>query len=288
MKRGDRMIVLGLGLIALLAAFWFLAVAPKREELSEFDDQITALEASVAEQEQLAAFAEEAQVDYDRDYHRLVVLGKAIPGDDDSASLIEQTQTLADDAKIDFRTIVLAAADEAEATAPPPVATETTTDPPPTESTGEGATTTTAGTAPPATAATTPAAPATESAAALLPIGATVGSAGLPVLPYDLTFSGGFFEVADFMSELDGMVRVDSKGIGVDGRLLTVDGFSLLVDLERGLPHLNANLRVTSYVAPADQGLTAGATAAAPAPASGAPVTPTTPTTTSAPGTVTP
>jgi hypothetical protein len=286
MKRGDRMIVLGLGLVALLVGFWFLAVAPKRAELSELDDQITALEGSVAEQEQLAAFAEEAQGDYDRDYHRLVVLGKAIPGDDDSASLIEQTQTLADDARIDFRTIVLAAGDEAEATAPPPVATETTTDPPPTESTGEGATTAETGTT--ATSATTPAAPATESAAAMLPIGATVGSAGLPVLPYDLTFSGGFFEVADFMSELDGMVRVDSKGIGVDGRLLTVDGFSLLVDLERGLPHLNANLRVTSYVAPADQGLTAGATATAPAPASGAPVTPTAPTTTSIPGTVTP
>lgn len=286
MKRSDRMIVIALALIGVLAAFWFLVVSPKRAELSELDDQVTALEASVAEQEELAAFAEQAKTDYGRDYHRLVVLGKAIPGDDDSASLIDQTQTLADDARVDFRTLVLAASDS-EAVAPPP-ATETTADPATSESTppSTGETAAPAGTA--TTTATAPA-PATEAAAAMLPIGATVGSAGLPVLPYDMTFSGGFFEIADFMADLDGLVRVDSKGIGVDGRLLTVDGFALLVDQERGVPHLNANLRVTSYVAPADQGATAGATAAAPAPASTAAApTGTTTTTTAPPGTVVP
>ena len=110
MKRSDRLIFVGLGLLGLLAAFYFLAVAPKREKVSELDQEISALQASVAEQEQVAAFAEQAKADYEHDYHRLVVLGKAIPGDDDSASLINQTQALADRAKVDFRTIVLAAA----------------------------------------------------------------------------------------------------------------------------------------------------------------------------------
>lgn len=296
MKRSDRMIVIAVALVGLLAAFWFLVVSPKRAELSDLDEQVSALEASVAQQEDLAAFAEQAEADYDRDYHRLVVLGKAIPGDDDSASLIDQTQALADEARIDFRTLVLAASDT-EAAAPPP-ATETTADPatsesspaPPGSTTTTPSTTTTAPSTAPSTTTTAAApAPATEATAALLPIGATVGSAGLPVLPYELSFSGGFFEIADFMSELDAMVRVDSKGIGVDGRLLTVDGFAILVDQERGVPHLNANLRVTSYVAPADQGATAGATAAAPAPASTAAATTAPPTTTTAPtGTVTP
>jgi Tfp pilus assembly protein PilO len=295
-KRSDRLIVIGLGLAGLLAAFWFLAVAPKREKLSELDDEITSLEASVAEQEQVAAFAEEAKADYERDYHRLVVLGKAIPGDDDSASLIDQTQSLADRTKVDFRTLVLAAP---QAETAPPAATQTTAESSPsgtpTSDTGgeagatEGASAGTEGTAPAAgeaasAPATTAAVPATETAAAALPIGATVGSAGLPVLPYDLSFSGGFFEIADFMSSLDGMVSIDSKGIGVDGRLVTVDGFTLIGDQEKGFPHLNANLRVTTYVAPADQGATAGATPTEPAPVPGAPAAPAAPTTTSAPG----
>ena len=295
MKRSDRMIVIGIALLGLLAAFYFLAVAPKREELSELDQEIAALEASVAEQEQIAAFAEQAKADYDRDYHRLVVLGKAIPGDDDSASLIEQTQSLADRSQVDFRTIVLAAA-PVETALPPAAQTTAESAPsgtPTSESEGEASA---SGEAPAAgettTAPATPAAvPATETAAAALPIGATVGSAGLPVLPYDLTFNGGFFEIADFMSELDGMVSIESKGIGVDGRLITVDGFTLLGDQDKGFPHLSANLHVTTYVAPADQGTTAGATETAPAPVPGVPVapaTPTTPTTTAAPGTVTP
>lgn len=279
MKSSDRMIVLALGLVGLLGAFWFLAISPKRAELSELDEGITNLEASVAEQEQLAIFAEQAEADYDQDYHRLVVLGKAIPGDDDSASLIDQTQSLADSAGIDFRTIVLAAP---EAAPPAPAAAQTTADPPPGESAPEGTETT------PAAASTTTAVPATETAAAALPIGATVGAAGLPVLPYDLTFGGDFFEIADFMSEVDGMVRVDAKGVGVEGRLLTVDGFALIGDQDKGLPHLDVNLRVTSYVTPADQGLTAGATEVAPAPVPGAPVAPATPTTTATPGTMTP
>ena len=61
----------------------------------------------------------------------------------------------------------------------------------------------------------------------MLPLGAAVGSAGLPTMPYDLTFTGDFFDIADFMAGLDAMVKVDGKGIGVDGRLLTIDGFSL-------------------------------------------------------------
>ncbi len=253
------MIVLALLAVGLMAAFWFLVVSPKREQVSQLDDEIAALEASVGDQEQLAAFAEDAKEGYEADYHRLVVLGKAVPGDDDSASLIQQTQALAKRAQIEFRGIALTEGSEEAA---PPAPAETTVDPPPGEADATAAPTT------PVTA------PATEAAAAILPIGATVGPAGLPVLPYDLDFRGDFFEIADFIAELDGMVRTDSKGVGVDGRLLTVDGFVLSDDQIRGFPHLEANLHVTTYVAPADQGLTAGATATAPAPATGAPAAP--------------
>lgn len=295
MKATERMIVLGLLILGMLAAFWFLIISPKREEVSKLDDEITTLEASVAEQEQLAAFAQSSESDYEGDFESLVVLGKAVPGDDDSASLIEQTQGLAERAGVEFRALERVSSEGAGATAPapapapaaPPAGSETTpaasetapatgSETPAATPTGSEApattTTDSAAAAPAATdaATATGSVPATEAAAASLPIGATVGPAGLPVLPYDFTFRGDFFQIADFMAGLDGMVRVDAKGIGVDGRLVTVDGFSLTGDQAAGFPMLEASLHVNTYVAPPDQGTTAGATVAAPAPVSAA------------------
>ena len=75
---------------------------------------------------------------------------------------------------------------------------------------------------------------------------------------------GDFFQIADFIASLDSLVDVDADGPGVDGRLITVDGFALTPDPDKGFPRLNADLHVTTFVTPADQGGTAGATEAAP------------------------
>lgn len=239
MKSSDRMILAAVAVVGLIAAFWFLALSPKRAELAKLDDEVATLETSVAEQEQLAVAAEEAKSGYRRNYQRLVVLGKAVPGDDDAASLVVQTTSLAERAQIDFRSLTLA---EGGGEAPAPAATETTAD-----------------------GATAPvAAPATEAAAATLPIGATVGPAGLPVMPYDLKFQGDFFEISEFLASVDRMVDPGRASVGIDGRLVTVDGFALTPDPVKGFPRLAADLRVTTYVAPADQGLTGGATPTAP------------------------
>jgi Tfp pilus assembly protein PilO len=257
MKSSDRALLLGLGVLGLLAALWFLVLAPKREEVSRLDDEVAALEASVSEQEQVALAAEQAKDDYERNYHRLVVLGKAVPADDDTASLIEQVTGLAERVGVDFRSILLA---EGDSSATAPAAAQTTVD-----SAGETGSTGAAPAPAAETSATSTPAPASEAAAALLPIGATVGPAGLPVMPYDLSFRGTFDQVADFIAAIDGLVRTSAEGIGVDGRLLTIDGFVLTGDQLEGLPHLDAQLDVTSYVAPADEGLTGGATPAEPA-----------------------
>lgn len=245
MKSSDRTILIAVAAIGVVAAFWFFGLSPKRAELAELDQDLTALEASVAEQEQLIALGEQAKTGYRRNYQRLIVLGKAVPGDDDAASLLVQTSTLARKAEIDFRTLTLV---EGEGEAPTPAAaTETTVD----------------GAEPGATAAPV-AAPATEASAAGLPIGATVGAAGLPVMPYDVKFHGDFFQVADFLASIDKMVDPDGGTLGVDGRLITVDGFALTPDPKKGFPHLAADLHVTTYVTPADQGLTGGATPTTP------------------------
>lgn len=241
----DRRILVALAGVVLIAGIWFMLISPKRGEVASLDEQISTAETSAAEAEQLAAAAEQAKETYAADYQDLVILGKAVPGDEDVSSFIEQVNRHADLADIEFNSLKLSAAGgEAAAPVPPPA---------PAEGAPEG-------TAVPAGAPV----PATETAVSVLPLGATVGAAGLPVMPYDLTFTGDFFDIADFMAGLDSMVKVDSKGIGVDGRLLTIEGFSLSAD-DDGFPKLKAALHVNSFVAPADQGTTAGATPEAPA-----------------------
>ena len=60
-----------------------------------------------------------------------------------------------------------------------------------------------------------------------MPLGATVGPAGLAVMPYTLTFGGSFFQIADFIKGLDSLVETKNEEVAVDGRLFTVNGFSL-------------------------------------------------------------
>jgi Tfp pilus assembly protein PilO len=261
MKASDRTVLLIVPLVAAVVAFWFLVLSPKREEASKLGDQITKLESSLAEQKQAAQEGLVARRSFPSDYHRLVVMGKAVPADDETGSLLVEVNRIAEATGIDFRAIVLTddvTASAAPAPAPPAPGEPTTTEPTPEPGTeGESS----------GTPASTASAAPTEAAAALLPIGATVGSAGLPVLPYNLTFRGTFFEIADFMAGVDRLVGTDRAAIASDGRLVTVDGFSLAADEEVPFPTLKAQLLVKAYVTPSAQGLTAGATPAGPAPA---------------------
>jgi Tfp pilus assembly protein PilO len=285
----DRVILLSLAIVGLLAAFYFMILSPKRDEASKLKAENTQLQASIDEQKAVAAFAEEARQDFPRYYSRLVVLGKAVPDQADQASMLVQLSQIADSSGVEFRSIKVAEGAGAASTSTSPTGATTT---PPTDgtTTTDTATTTTPntgtnttpsdGTSQPATGTstgggttTTPAAtsttpaPATEATAASLPIGATVGPAGLPILPYDLTFKGSFFDIAEFMSGVDSLVnlREGSGQLAANGRLTTVDGFALKpLPQIGGVPDLVATFAVTTYVVPSDQGLTAGASPTSP------------------------
>ena len=103
-----------------------------------------------------------------------------------------------------------------------------------------------------------------------MPLGATIGPAGLGVMPYKLNFEGSFFHMADFIHGLDSMVKTTNSKVAVDGRLITIDGFSFKA-AQIGFPKLEATVSVTTYVTPPEQGVTAGATPSGPAPATATP-----------------
>jgi Tfp pilus assembly protein PilO len=280
MKGTDRGILLGVAVIALAIAFYLLILAPKRSEAGDLKNQIDSLQASVDQKNQVADFAEQARRDFPKFYGRLVVLGKAVPNEADTASMVVQLSSIARRSGTEFRGITLSQG--ASSSSSTSSATSTTTPAPSTTATGTSGTAATSTTGTTATtpstdtsaasaSATTPttttAVPATETAAANLPIGATVGPAGLPALPYSLTFKGGFFDVADFVGGVNNLVqtREATNGVAANGRLFTVDGFALEGGTPGSSPKLDATFLVTTYVVPPTEGLTAGATPSGPA-----------------------
>ncbi len=279
MRRNELTIGLSVLVIGLLAGFWLLVLGPKRQEASSLKDDVSELQSQLDQAQEEATAGEHAKKSFPVDYRKLVVLGKAVPKDADQSSLLVQLQKLADRSGVEFQSIDLTESSSSgtttastTATAAPSTSSESTSSSgsePSSSSTDAGS----------ATPAAEPTAAATEATAATLPIGASVGPAGLPVMPYQLDFVGGFFQIADFMKRVDSMVGTRHDGVVVDGRLLTVDAFTLSPVLDQGsssaVPTLTAELSVTTYLTPADQGTTAGATPGGPAPAAPTPATPT-------------
>jgi Tfp pilus assembly protein PilO len=235
-KKTTNLVVGAMLLIAVIAgAFWVLALSPKRDEASKLDAQLKQLEGSLAQHESEVATAEEAREEFPVDYQHLVVLGKAVPADDETASLLVQVNRIADGAGVRFQTLKLEAGSGES---------------------GESGSVSTSATEPVS---------ATEAAASLMPLGASVGPAGLAVMPYELTFTGDFFKIADFIKGLDSLVKTTNEKVGVDGRLITVDAFSLSEDSEAKFPALQATFSVTTYLTPPSEGATAGASPEGPA-----------------------
>lgn len=235
MSPTNRLIVAIGVVVALAVAFWMMLLSPKREEATKLDAEVSRLELSLAQHEAEVTEAEAARDEFPTQYQRLVVLGKAVPGDDDIASLLVQLHRISDRAGATFRELELM------------------------QENGGGEATSTA----PVSSSGTPVSP-TEAAASLLPLGATLGPAGLATMPYEVTFDGHFSQIATFIKGLDSLVKTDDQGVVVDGRLLTIDGFTLESDPDIGFPALLAKFSVTTYLTPPSQGTTGGATPTSP------------------------
>jgi hypothetical protein len=262
-KGTDRTILFVIPLIGLAIAFYMLILAPKRNEAGELQKQVDSLNAQISSAEAEISTAETARDAFGDNYADIVKLGTAVPEDEDQATLIHDLDRMGTENSLSFQSFTLNA-DSATTTAPPPTTTDTSssTD---SSSTDSGSTDSTSTTT---SSTTTTAAAPTEATAATLPIGSTVGPAGLPVTPYTLAYFGGFFDMAGLFGDLDSRVKVDDAGTKpvAHGRLITIDGFSLSADPVKGFPSVAADIAVTTYMVPPEQGLSAGASPAGPAP----------------------
>ena len=239
MSSTNAVIVAVVAVAVLVGAFWMLALSPKKDEAKKLGTQVENLEAELSQHRAEADEAAEAREGFSGDYQQLVSLGKAVPGDDDTPSLLVQVNRIARSSHVKFGSLLLTAEKGAGAEAAP--------------------------SAPTTEEESAPVSP-TEAAASLMPLGASIGTAGLGVMPYQLTFEGDYFHMADFIHGLDSMVKTTDSNVAVDGRLITIDGFTFKA-AEEGFPMLEATVSVTTYVTPPEQGVTAGATPSGPEPA---------------------
>jgi hypothetical protein len=179
-------------------------------------------------------------------------LGKAVPKNDAMPSLLYQLQYAAHHARIDFKSLKVTSSGAPAASAATPA--PATAAPAKGASGGSSATGTTA--------------PATPGASATLPPGAAVGSAGFPTMPFSFVFNGSFFDMERFLHNVQRFVRVHDDGVDVRGRLLSVDGFSLVAG-PGGFPAVKASISATAYLmGPGDETAagSSGSTNAKPAP----------------------
>jgi hypothetical protein len=238
MTTRDRLMVLAVALAALIAAGWFFVLAPMHKESDSLSGEI-----STQRQTRDAALADatagaQARHRYAHDYATVAQLGAAVPEDDNVASLLVQVQHAAGASGIDFRALKIGQGTGAVTPAPPAPTT-------PTDGT----------------------AAATQATTATLPPGALVGPAGFPTMPFAFTFSGNFFKLSDFVGRLERFLVVRNQRLSVSGRFMTIDGIGLDAG-PKGFPQIKASVAATTYLLPATQGLTDGATADGPATAS--------------------
>jgi hypothetical protein len=261
----DRTVLMVIGFAVAIAAGWMLVLAPKRDEASKLQTQITSEQSQLASVRTQLANASAARAQFSKDYSSVVRLGEAVPTDDNTPSLIFQLQAAAKSTGVDFQGLTFNAGSSGGPTGPSsPSSTSSSSSSSSSPSSSSPSSSSPSSSSTSTTSPSSSAAPATQASAATLPPGATIGPAGFPVEPFTFTFTGNFFHLANFFGRLQRFVIASSKRLAVSGRLMTLNGISLGPG-SAGFPQITATISATTFLLPASQGLTAGATPAGPA-----------------------
>jgi Pilus assembly protein, PilO len=278
----DRKILLALIPIVAIVGYWFLLLAPKRQEATRIQDQLTQAQSERDTAVEKASNLTSAKKNFASDYAAVIYLGKSIPSNVDTSSLLVQLDRAARGTGIDFKSIqtgtrASASASGASSSSSAPAASGSGT---PANGGSGPATSTTPAQSAPGTAAQSAGNAVNTSNNASAAAGASNGSTGtdasagssqtaLDSVPLDFDFRGSFYDLAEFFHRMKRFVRVANNQIVVRGRLITINSFSF--DTKDTYPQVKATVHATVYLAPKAQGVSAGATSSGPAGAPAAP-----------------
>jgi Tfp pilus assembly protein PilO len=104
-SRTYRILLVAIVAVLSVGGYWKLALAPKRAQADELAQQVATQQAQLAQTQSLIATYRGAQSAYKGNYATFVRLGKAVPSDDDTRSLVVQLDAAAKRSGVDFDNI---------------------------------------------------------------------------------------------------------------------------------------------------------------------------------------
>lgn len=105
MTTRDRLVLIGVIALALLAAVWLLLVSPERTKANKLSSEVSAASAKLASAQGDAASARAAQQRYSAAYSSVVSLGKAVPASEEVPSLMYQIAQATNEKHVQFNSI---------------------------------------------------------------------------------------------------------------------------------------------------------------------------------------
>jgi Type II secretion system (T2SS), protein M len=101
----DRIVLISLAAVAVLAAVWMLAVSPEQQRASKLAEEVSSAQTQLQSAEGQLANATVAQTKYESAYTAVVSLGKAVPASQEVPSLIYQLAQATGQKNVEFASI---------------------------------------------------------------------------------------------------------------------------------------------------------------------------------------
>jgi hypothetical protein len=207
-----------------VGGYWKFLLAPKRQEAADLQDKVSVTQAQLEQTRATLASYKKSATAYRENYATVVRLGKAIPADDDTRSLLVQLDTAAKRSAVSFANIDLQQSGAAGSAGS--VASSQTTP-------GTG----------------------------VVPGAITSGS--FSTMPFSFSFAGDFGSLGNFFARVNRFVTVKGDKIQVNGRLLRIDHIKITPG-DGGWPNLQAEIGASTYLLPQSSATEQGPQGAAP------------------------
>ena len=105
--RSPKILIPAVAAVAVVAAFYFLVLSPKRDEATTLDGQIATQQQQIDQSKALLASYKDAKSRYKENYATVARLGKAVPADDDVRSLLVQLNSAAVKSGVTFHALAV-------------------------------------------------------------------------------------------------------------------------------------------------------------------------------------
>ena len=218
LRRRDRIVLAVVAVLAVLGAYYLVALKPERQQASALQAQITTQQQALTAAQQSYNVGRAARASLKTDGPEWAALKLAVPQQSDIPALLRTLEKNAKSVHVSMQAISLSGASGSS----------------------------------PAAAAPAPATPATGAAATTGAAGAAAAPAATPV-PIQLTFAGGYVALNKLVRKLTGLVALSGGKVHAAGPLLSINSVALT-----GTKSLTGQLTATIYQLAAPAGTTTG------------------------------